>query len=151
VLVIRPNHISKNVDLNAALKAWADENEIEGFAEVGEYKGISLEIKQVSKEVFLESMAMARSAGDGPKAEVEIYRAMGMLVQHGLQSLNGIEDEDGPIKIKCENGKIEEDDLNLLHDNGLILDLWRVVRNYNELGAEEKKRFGAQQPPTSPN
>jgi len=24
------------------------------------------------------------------------------------------------------------------------LDLWRVVKSYNELGAEEKKLFGAQ-------
>ena len=42
------------------------------------------------------------------------------------------------------NGKINDEDLEMLHDNGLILDLWRVVKSYNELGAEEKKLFGAQ-------
>jgi hypothetical protein len=142
--VIRPNHISKEIDFNTALKSWASENEVDDFEGVGEYKGISLSIKQISKETYLESMALARSAGDGPKAEVEIYRAMGMLVQHGLQKLTGLEDEDGAIEINCVNGKINDEDLEMLHDNGLILDLWRVVKSYNELGAEEKKQFGAQ-------
>tara|TARA_Y100001963_G_scaffold57400_1_gene80355 strand:+ start:548 stop:994 length:447 start_codon:yes stop_codon:yes gene_type:complete len=144
VLVIRPNHISKEIDFNTALKSWASENEVDDFEGVGEYKGISLSIKQISKETYLESMALARSAGDGPKAEVEIYRAMGMLVQHGLQRLTGLEDEDGAVEINCVNGKINDEDLEMLHDNGLILDLWRVVKSYNELGAEEKKLFGAQ-------
>ena len=144
MLVIRPNHISKEIDFNTALKSWASENDVDDFEGVGEYKGISLSIKQISKETYLESMALARSAGDGPKAEVEIYRAMGMLVQHGLQKLTGLEDEDGAIEINCVNGKINDEDLEMLHDNGLILDLWRVVKSYNELGAEEKKQFGAQ-------
>ena len=144
MLVIRPNHISKEIDFNTALKSWASENEVDDFEGVGEYKGMALSIKQISKETYLESMALARSAGDGPKAEVEIYRAMGMLVQHGLQRLTGLEDEDGAVEINCVNGKINDEDLEMLHDNGLILDLWRVVKSYNELGAEEKKLFGAQ-------
>lgn len=144
MLVIRPNHISKEIDLNTALKSWASENEVDDFEGVGEYKGINISIKQISKETYLESMALARSAGEGPKAEVEIYRAMGMLVQHGLQKLTGIEDEDGAIEINCVNGKIDDEDLGMLHDNGLILDLWRVVKSYNELGAKEKKHFGVQ-------
>tara|TARA_R110002051_G_scaffold79005_1_gene142675 strand:- start:4704 stop:5153 length:450 start_codon:yes stop_codon:yes gene_type:complete len=148
VLVIRPKHVSTNIDLNTALKNWATENEVEGFEGVGDYEGISLQIKQVSKEVYLESMARARSAGDGPEAEVEIYRAMGMLVQHGLQSLKGLEDDDGPLEVACVNGKLAEEDVEMLHDNGLVLDLWRAVKHYNELSATEKKQFGGPQPLT---
>jgi hypothetical protein len=148
MLVIRPKHISTNIDLNTALKEWATENEFEGFEGVGDYEGMSLKIKQVSKEVYLESMAQARSAGDGPKAEVEIYRAMGMLVQHGLQSLKGLEDDDGPVEVVCVNGKLADEDVELLHDNGLMLDLWRAVKHYNELSAKEKKQFGGLRQPT---
>lgn len=149
MLVIRPNHISSNIDFNSALKVWASENEVEGFEGVGEYKGISIQIKQVSKEIYLESMAMARSAGEGPKAEFEIYQAMGMLVQHGIQSIKGLRDEDGDVEVTCVNGKLADEDLDLLHDNGLVLDLWRAVKHYNELSAEEKKQFGGLPLPTS--
>ena len=70
---------------------------------------------------------------------------MGILVQHGLQSLKGLEDDEGPVEVVCVNGKLAEDDVEMLHDNGLVLDLWRAVKHYNELSAKEKKQFGGRQ------
>jgi hypothetical protein len=151
MLVIRPNHVSGPIDLNGALRQWAKEEGMETFEPIGEYKGLQIEIKQVSKETYLESMAIARSAGDGPKAEVQIYQGMGLLVQHGIKSISGLEDEKGAVPVICVNGKLEDEDLSLLHDNGLTLDLWRCVKYYNEMTATEKKQFGEAQPQTLPS
>ena len=74
---------------------------------------------------------------------------MGILVASGLKGLHGLEDEDGnAVKLASVDGKLDGDSLAILHDNDLMLDMWRIVRHYNELTAIEKKAFSEQAQPT---
>ena len=149
MLVIRPNHKSKKIKLIDALGDWFKAQSFEeDYTPPKEYEGLSVEIKQLSKTVYLESMGKARDTGEGWRADVEIYESMSMLVTHGVAALHGLEDENGAIDMTQKDGVLCEEDLQIISDNGLLMDLWRIVRHYNELSAEEKKQFGAQAPQT---
>lgn len=149
MLVIRPGHKSKKLQLLDALKDWYEAQQFEEeYTPPKEYEGLSVELKQVSKTVYLESMGKARDTGDGWRADVEIYDSMTMLVKHGLAALHGLEDESGAVEIAAQDGILSDEALEIISDNGLLLDLWRLVRHYNELSAEEKKQFGGRAPQT---
>jgi len=143
MLVIKANHVSQKVSVQKALDAWGEENpESKELIEPNRYNGLMVEIKQISKEVYLESMARCRQSVEGWEAEIEVYRAMSMLVASGVEQLHGLQDEEGQeVFLSSENGKLDGDSINLLHDNDLLLDMWRLVRHYNELTALEKKAF----------
>ena len=150
MLVIRPGHKSKKLQLLDALKNWYQAQSFEeDYTPPKEYEGLSVEIKQLSKTVYLESMGKARDTGEGWRADVEIYESMTMLVKHGVAALHGLNDESGAVEIAAQDGVLSDEALEIISDNGLLMDLWRIVRHYNELSAEEKKQFGAQAPQTS--
>ena len=151
MLVIKPGHVSQKISVQKALVQWGEENQesLEAI-QPGRYNGLLAEVQQISKEVYLESMARCRTASEGWESELEVYRAMGILVAHGLKSLDGLQDENGdPVKLSSEDGQLDKDSLALLHDNDLMLDMWRIVRYYNELTASEKKAFSERAQPTS--
>ena len=149
MLVIRPGHISEKVSVQKALRQWQKENpDNASLCEPAKYNGLAVEIKQVSKATFLEALSMCRTSS-GVDSEIEVYRAMGMLVQHAIKQVHGLEDEDGKVFLDHDAEKnLSEESLELLHDNDLVMDLWRIARMYNELTAEEKKTFSEQARPT---
>tara|TARA_Y100000361_G_C11159934_1_gene346601 strand:- start:1715 stop:2164 length:450 start_codon:yes stop_codon:yes gene_type:complete len=148
MLVIRPGHVSNKISVQKALLEWQAANpETAALCDPARYNGLTVEVKQVSKQTFLEALAMCRSTG-GLDSEIEIYRAMGMLVQHAIKQVHGLEDLDGKVLLEAdESGSLTDESLELLHDNDLVMDLWRIARMYNELSAEEKKTFSEQAQP----
>ena len=148
MLVIRPNHKSGKLNLAVAIKKWADtslsEEEAKAVKEVEEYKDVFVVVKQVSREVFVESMSKARSAATGDDSETELFAAMSDLVRLGIEEVIGLSDANGPVVVKAEAGSLTDDVMELLGINDLTIDLWRVVKCYNELDASEKKLFGEQ-------
>jgi uncharacterized protein YfkK (UPF0435 family) len=151
MLVIKPGHTSQKISVQKALLAWGEENQesLDAIAP-NRYNGLLAEVQQISKEVYLESMARCRAAADGWESELEVYRAMGLLVASGLKGLHGLEDVDGnAVNLTSIDGVLDKDSLDVLHDNDLMLDMWRIVRHYNELTASEKKAFSERVQPTS--
>ena len=150
MFVIRPGHVSRKISLRKALLEWQKLHpETAELCEPTRYNGLTVEIRQVSKETFLEALAMCRTP-EGVDSEIEIYRAMGLLVRHAVKQLHGLEDENGPVMFSSEDSEkmLDDDSLELLHDNDLVMDLWRVSRMYNELSADEKKTFSGAALPT---
>ncbi len=144
MLVIRPNHKSGKISLAQGLKKWAQVNVEDEVNIPEEYQNVFLIVKQISREVYIESMSKARSASSDEAGEGQLYSAMCDLVKFGIHCVEGLHDEDGPILINAGDDGLSDEDISLLGVNELAVDLWRVVKCYNEVSATEKKLFGEQ-------
>ena len=75
MLVIKPGHTSRKISVQNALKVWGEENpeSLEAIAP-NKYNGLLIEVQQISKEIYLESMARCRAAADGNQNSRSIAR-----------------------------------------------------------------------------
>ena len=149
MLVIRPNHKSAKISLAEGLTRWAELSLEENVVIPDDYKDVYVVVNQVSREIYIESMSKARASTEDTAGEGQLYAAMCDLVRAGVDSISGLHDESGPIDIKAGEKGLADADMELLGINELLVDLWRLVKCYNEVNANEKKHFGGQAQLTS--
>lgn len=115
------------------------------YEPVPDYEGVSVRLRAVSERFRIDIGERIAAC----KTLAEQRDVLAEYVAHAYDEVVGLEDDDGPVVIKAEGGRIPAEQMAVLDAAGLISDLWAVARRYAELPASKKKHFGSHQPSAS--
>ena len=71
------------------------------------------------------------------------------LVASVIDEVQGLEGDDGPVTLKAEGGKLDEEAMRVIDVADLVEPLYQAIKAFHQIPAAKKKRFGLPPPSTS--